>query len=138
MADIKKSCSSFLKQSFVLLAVLTAVTIAAACALGTSNLKAPLAVSLCFFVPLQVAEAMIWRKVAGSAPDALPNFFTAVSGFRMLLALAVLTGCCLVAGRDAMLEYCLVFMGFYVVLLVHHSLFFAKASSNHSNNDSKI
>ena len=35
----------------------------------------------------------------------------------------------LIAGREAMLPFFLVFMVFYVLLLIHQSVFFAKVSN---------
>ena len=47
----------------------------------------------------------------------------------MLLALGVMMVCYLVVGRDAMTVFFLVFMSFYVMLLVHHAVFFGKVSN---------
>ena len=47
----------------------------------------------------------------------------------MLLALAVMFVYYLVNGRDAMLVFFLVFMAFYLVSLIHHSVFFARVSN---------
>ncbi len=83
----------------------------------------PLVVSAVFSMVTDTADAMIWRRVAERNPD------TAVSGFRMLLALGVMMVCYLVVGRDAMTVFFLVFMSFYVMLLVHHAVFFGKVSN---------
>jgi hypothetical protein len=47
----------------------------------------------------------------------------------MLMALAVMFVYYLVNGRDAMLVFFLVFMAFYLVSLIHHSVFFARVSN---------
>jgi hypothetical protein len=59
----------------------------------------------------------------------LPTFFTALSGARLLLALAVMFVWYLTDANDSMLHFFLVFMAFYVVSLVHHSIFFARVSN---------
>ena len=77
-------------------------------------------------------DALVWGKVRQAGDDGLPTFYTAVSGFRMLLALATLVVCYFVVGRDAMMEYCLVFMGYYFAIMTHHSVFFARISNSHT------
>ncbi len=69
------------------------------------------------------------HDMAERNPEGLTTFYTAVSGFRMLLALGVMMVCYLVVGRDAMTVFFLVFMSFYVMLLVHHAVFFGKVSN---------
>lgn len=83
----------------------------------------------CFTLVAFVTIGLVWRRVAKQSPESLPTFFTAVSGFRMLLALAVMFVYYLVAGRDKMLPFFLVFMVFYLVSLAHHSIFFARVSN---------
>ena len=54
------------------------------------DLLTPIIVSVVFSLVICVAISQIWKRVAQSSPDSLPTFFTAVSGFRLLLALAVM------------------------------------------------
>ena len=82
-------------------------------------------ISFGFFMFVNVVEAIIWRKVANNSPKSLPTFFTAVSGGRLLLALAVMFVFYLVKGRSAMLPFFVVFMVFYVAQLLHHVSFFS-------------
>lgn len=93
-------------------------------------------VSAAFFFIFVVTEGLVWRKVAKSHPDSLPTFFTATSGFRLLLSLAVMLGYYIACGRESMLTFFLVFAAFYVVLLLHHTIFFARVS-NRSQSDMK-
>ncbi|MBP3757253.1 MAG: hypothetical protein J6I61_08235 [Prevotella sp.] len=86
----------------------------------------PLIVSAAFTLVVSCASCLVWRRVAKHSPDSLPTFYTASSGFRMLLGLAVMFIYYLIAGRAAMLVFVLVFMAFYLVSLVHHSVFFAR------------
>ena len=48
----------------------------------------------------------------------------------MLLALATMFVYYLVKGREAMLPFFIVFVVFYVVQLVHHSIFFSRVSNH--------
>jgi hypothetical protein len=68
---------------------------------------------------------MIWARIAKRSPENLPTFFMGVSGFRMLLGIGVMFVYYLVADRNTMFLFFLIFAVFYVVLLVHHATFFA-------------
>ena len=74
------------------------------------DLLAPIIVSVVFSLVTCVAISQIWKRVAQSSPDSLPTFFTAVSGFRLLLALAVMFVYYLVDNQDSMLKFFLVFI----------------------------
>ena len=93
------------------------------------GLLVPAIVGAVFSLVVSTAEALIWRRVAKQSPDNLPTFYTAASGFRLLLALATLFVYYLVKGRDAMLVFFIVFMIFYLVLLAHTSVYFARLSN---------
>ena len=97
----------------------------------------PTIVALSFAVVVEAVDALVWGKVRQAGDDGLPTFYTAVSGFRMLLALATLVVCYFVVGRDAMMEYCLVFMGYYFTIMIHHSVFFARISNSHTSCDNE-
>ncbi len=93
------------------------------------GLLVPAIVGAVFSLVVSTAEALIWRRVAKQSPDNLPTFYTAASGFRLLLALATMFVYYLVKGRDAMLVFFIVFMIFYLVLLAHTSVYFARLSN---------
>ena len=93
------------------------------------DLLTPIIVSVAFSLVTCVAIAQIWKRVAQNSPDSLPTFFTAVSGFRLLLALAVMFVYYLLDSNDTMLSFFLVFMVFYVASLAHHTVFFARVSN---------
>ena len=135
MVDIHKEYRRYIKQSAIIFAIMAVIVLALQFGAKIEGLISPLLVSLVFSFGIESVEALVWRIVAEKHADSLINFFTAVSGFRMLLALVALTGCYLVVGRDAMLEYCLVFLAFYAAMLVHHSWFFSRVS--HSHNDTE-
>ena len=93
------------------------------------DLLTPVIVSVMFSLVMCVSVALIWRRVAQSAADSLPTFFTAVSGFRLLLALAVMFVYYLVDTQDSMLSFFMVFIAFYFAMLAHHSIFFARINN---------
>ena len=93
------------------------------------DLLTPIIVSVAFSLVTCVAIAQIWKRVAQNSPDSLPTFFTAVSGFRLLLALAVMFVYYLVDTQDSMLRFFMVFIVFYFGMLIHHSIFFARINN---------
>ena len=93
------------------------------------DLLTPIIVSVAFSLVTCVAIAQIWKRVALSSPDSLPTFFTAVSGFRLLLALAVMFVYYLVDTQDSMLRFFMVFVVFYFGIVIHHSIFFARINN---------
>ncbi len=115
-------------QGVFIYAAMVAVVLTIMYVWGLEELLTPLIVSAVFSLVVDTADAIIWRKVAKSSPDSLPSFHTAVSGFRMLLALAVMLVYYLVAGSDVMLPFFLVFFAFYVALMAHHAWFFTRLS----------
>ena len=103
------------------------------------GLVPPLVVSVVFSLVVELADIYIWKRIAEANQHMLPTYFSAVSGFRMLLAFFTLVGCYIAVGRDAMFEYCLVFMVFYLWMIVHHSVFFSRVNNSHTecDNDNK-
>lgn len=126
--DINKLSKSYIKQGLYLTVGLTLITLLVmrVCFL---DLLTPAIVSAAFSLIVSLSIGLIWRRVAQRSPESLPTFFTAVSGFRLLLALAVMFVYYLVDNNDSMLRFFIVFMVFYVVSLVHHSIFFARVSN---------
>ena len=93
------------------------------------NLLTSVIISVVFSLIVCAVIALVWRRVAQSSPESLPTFFTAVSGFRMLLALAVMFVYYLVDNQDSMLRFFMVFIAFYFGMLAHHSIFFARINN---------
>lgn len=119
----------YLRQSVWLTAGLTLVGLLVMTVFRKDSLLAPIVVSAVFSVVIETADSVVWRRVANRNPEGLTSFYTAVSGFRMLLALATMLIYYIVVGGDGMLEFFLVFMSFYVVMLIHHATFFARISN---------
>ena len=120
---------SYLRQELCLAVGLFLITLLVMQVWFVDGLLIPAIVSVLFTLVVSAAIGLIWRRVAKRSPESLPTFFTAVSGFRMLLALAAMFVYDLVFGRSAMLLFFVVFMVFYFVSLAHHSIFFARVSN---------
>lgn len=135
--EIKGISRRYILQSLCLLAVVTLIPTLLSLLTNVGNLTVPTIVALSFAVVVESVDALVWGKVRQAGDDGLPTFYTAVSGFRMLLALATLVVCYFVVGRDAMMEYCLVFMGYYFTIMIHHSVFFARISNSHTSCDNE-
>lgn len=129
MADIDKLSWRYFKQSICISAFAYFVGLILVQVLKLWSINIPLIVSAVFSLVFTSADALIWRAVAKKSPESLTTFYTAVSGFRMLLALATMFVYYIICGRESMLEFFLVFMSFYVIHLVHHSVYFARLSN---------
>lgn len=126
--DINKLCKSYIIQVIFLFVVMNGLVIIVG-KVFSLDLLTEMIVSSCFLLLTGIAIALIWRWVALNHRDSLPTYFTAVSGFRLLLSLAVMFVYYLTDSRDSMLQFFLVFMAYYVVSLVHHTFFFARVSN---------
>lgn len=133
--DIRNACRRYIIQTVCIVLLLSLATAAVSLAIGFKQFACPLVVSVVFALVIDMADSVVWSKVSTKGDDALSTFFTAVSGFRMLLALATLLGCYIAVGRDAMLGYCVVFLIFYLALVLHHSIFFTRMSNSRPKRD---
>lgn len=94
------------------------------------DIVVPMAVSMIFVLVLEIASVLIWRWVALKHKDMLPSFFTGVSGFRFLLALAVMfVVWYVVEDAKTMKTFFIVFLIYYMTSMIHHSIFFSKMSN---------
>ena len=125
--DVRKLSKGYLKQGLFLTVGLSLITLLVM-QVWYLDLIIPVLISAVFTLAVYLVIGLVWRQVALSTPENLPTFFTAVSGFRLLLALAVMFVYYAI-GKDSMLRFFLVFMAFYVVALAHHSIFFARVSN---------
>lgn len=90
----------------------------------------PIVVTCIFSIFETIISTCLWHWVASNHSDSLPVFYTAVSGFRMLMSLFLLLIICLIVGRDAMAPYVVVFISNYIIMLFVHSRFFSKQVKN--------
>ena len=126
--DIQKLRIAYIRQG-LMVTVALALVVFLIMQVKYLDLLTPVIVSVVFSLVICVSVALIWRRVAQSAADSLPTFFTAVSGFRLLLALAVMFVYYLVDTQDSMLSFFMVFIAFYFAMLAHHSIFFARINN---------
>ena len=126
--NIDKLSKNYMRQGLYLNVALSLLTLLVMRVWFLDLLTAVL-VSAAFTLVVCGAIGLIWRYVAKHSPDSLPTFFTAVSGFRLLLALAVMFVYYLADGQNSMLRFFLVFMVFYFASLAHHTIFFARVSN---------
>lgn len=127
--NINQLSNSYLRQELFLAVGLFLITLLVMRVWFLDALLMPAIVAVIFTLVVASSIGLVWRRVAKSSPESLPTFYTAVSGFRMLLALAVMFVYYLVFGRSAMLLFFVVFMVFYFASLAHHSIFFARVSN---------
>ena len=92
------------------------------------DLVAAMVASMLFVLVVDIATAFLWRWVVTKHKNMLPSFFTGVSGFRFLGALILLLIGYLMVGRDGMLTFICVFFVYYMLSIVHHSIFFSRMS----------
>lgn len=129
MADIDILCAKYIGWSLVLVLLLTFTAFIAGKTGLVAEIMYPVAVSAVFSMVTESADALVWRKVAKKSPGSLTTFYTAVSGFRMLLALATMLVCYIIVGRAGIMPYVLVLLVYYFVMLAHHSIFFSRLSN---------
>ena len=127
MANIDQLSKRYMRQQLFLTAGLFLITLLVMQVWLVDGLLTPAIISVAFTLILGGVIGMVWCRIAKNSPESLPTFFTAVSGFRLLLALAVMFVYYLAVGRDNV--FFLVFMAFYIVSLAHHSIFFARVSN---------
>lgn len=126
--NIDKLSKNYMRQGLYLTVALSLLTLLVM-RVWFLDLLTVVLVSAAFTLVVCGAIGLIWRYVAKHSPDSLPTFFTAVSGFRLLLALAVMFVYYLADSQNSMLRFFLVFMVFYFASLAHHTIFFARVSN---------
>jgi hypothetical protein len=95
---------------------------------GPDHWQIPSAVGYIFTLLFYIGDGWLWYWVVSRHKDYLTSFFTGTSGFRFLMALAVL-GIYYWATKGAdMITFLWVFMVYYMVLLIHHSIYFSRMS----------
>ena len=126
--DIYNESRRYIIQSIVLFCLLTLLG-ALAMTLWSLNLLSAMIVSGCFILVIDLATGYIFRWVATRHADMLPSFFTGVSGFRFLGALAVMGVWYAISDRASLMTFFMVFLIYYMVSLIHHSIFFSRISN---------
>ena len=128
MDKIRKMSINYIRQGLYISAALFLLTLLVM-QVWFLDLLTPAIVSVAFTLVVCGTIGIVWHYVAKNSPDSLPTFFTAVSGFRLLLALAVMFVYYLVDNQNSMLRFFVVFIAFYFAMLAHHSIFFARINN---------
>ena len=120
--NITKQCINFIVESLFLV---TSINLGCyfAMQLGGYDLLAAQIVGTLFFLVFEITTVLVWRWVALKHRNMLPSFFTGASGFRFLGALLVMSVWYLVAGKENIMVFLIVFFVFYFVSRIHHSIF---------------
>ena len=126
--DINKASRNFIVQSMILCCVLTVCGFVAM-KVWSLDLLSAIIVSACFVLVIDIASALVFRWVATKHSDMLPTFITGVSGFRFLAALVVMAVWYVISDRDSMMQFIIVFLIYYIVSLIHHSITFSRISN---------
>ena len=126
--DINNESRRYIIQSVVLFCLLTILG-GLAMSLWSLDLLRALVVSGCFILAIDLTSGLIFRWVATRHADMLSSFFTGVSGFRFLGALAVMAIWYTTSERSSMMLSIVVFLIYYMASLIHHSIFFSRISN---------
>ena len=126
--DINNESRRYIIQSVVLFCLLTLFG-GLAMTLWSFDMLNAMIVSGCFVLVIDLASGFIFRWVATRHADMLPSFFTGVSGFRFLGALAVMAIWYATSDRASLMTFVVVFLIYYMVSLIHHSIFFSRISN---------
>ena len=126
--DINKKCKLFIIQSVASVVVLNLIG-AIVSGIWNFQLFIPLVVSTLFVLILDMALVLVWRWVALRHADMMPSFFTGVSGVRFFGSILVLFVWFVAASRESMLPFFVVFMVFYMVSLLHQTIFFSRITN---------
>ena len=129
MLDVKTISRKYFQQQLLVVVALTLVSLLIVRVWNMYDLITPIIVSSVFSLCLATAIATGWKCVAKANPDNLPAFFIAVSGIRFFLALATMFIYYLVNGHGAMLKFFIIFMGFFLIALAHHTFYFSVVSN---------
>ncbi len=97
-------------QSFLLLTALTLIGVLVMKIGKVDHMVTPLIVGLTFALTIELADILVWSRVAQKQVDYLPTFFMAVSSVRTLAAIGVMFVFFLVMEKAVILVSCLTFM----------------------------
>ena len=126
--EVNRKCINYIAQTVIMVGLLNMLGLLAMRQWGL-DLVFALSASMMFVLIVDIATILIWRWVVLNHKDMLPSFFTGVSGFRFLGALLMLLIGYLTIGQSGMQHFIVVFFVFYLVSIIHHSIFFSRVSN---------
>jgi len=91
-------------------------------------LLVPVIVSVAFNLIAGMAYGAAWKALARNSPENLAKFYLAGSAFRIMSGLLVVLVFCVLnkGNRSGILQFSIVFMTFYIVMLLFDTVYFAK------------
>ncbi len=126
--EVNRKCINYIAQTVIMVGLLNMMGLLAMRQWGL-DLVFALSASMMFVLIVDIATILIWRWVVLYRKDMLPSFFTGVSGFRFLGALLMLLIGYLTIGQSGMQHFIVVFFVYYLVSIIHHSIFFSRVSN---------
>jgi hypothetical protein len=126
--EVNRKCINYIAQTVIMVGLLNMLGLLAMRQWGI-DLVFALSASMMFVLIVDIATILIWRWVVLNHKDMLPSFFTGVSGFRFLGALLMLMIGYLTIGQSGMQHFIVVFFVYYLVSIIHHSIFFSRVSN---------
>ena len=126
--EVNRKCINYIAQTVIMVGLLNMLGLLAMRQWGL-DLVFALSASMMFVLIVDIATILIWRWVVLNHKDMLPSFFTGVSGFRFLGALLMLRIGYLTIGQSGMQHFIVVFFVYYLVSIIHHSIFFSRVSN---------
>lgn len=126
--EVNRKCINYIAQTVIMVGLLNMLGLLAMRQWGL-DLVFALSASMMFVLIVDIATILIWRWVVLNHKDMLPSFFTGVSGFRFLGALLMLLVGYLTIGQSGMQHFIVVFFVYYLVSIIHHSIFFSRVSN---------
>jgi hypothetical protein len=126
--EVNRKCINYIAQTVIMVGLLNMLGLLAMRQWGI-DLVFALSASMMFVLIVDIATILIWRWVVLNHKDMLPSFFTGVSGFRFLGALLMLLIGYLTIGQSGMQHFIVVFFVYYLVSIIHHSIFFSRISN---------
>lgn len=126
--EIKKLSILYMLQGIVLIIIATLGTLLVNQFTRVPDLLLVLIYSCLYSVSIVLIVGFFWRMVA-SDPESMTSLLTNISGFRMLMAFVTMLSFYLLEDSKNLMPCFFVFMAFYILLLIHHTIFFAKVSN---------
>jgi len=126
--DVRKMALRYIVQTVMLVIALAVLAVVSLRIAAVPEVLPVVLVSSIFVLMVESVLALVWRWVALKHRDMLTSFFTGASGLRFLGALAVMFVWLLLCDRAESIAFICVFMLFYLVSLLHNSIFFSKVT----------
>lgn len=130
MGHIDKLVWKYLRQSIAIIAGISILLLLLVRVQYMDFLITPIIIGSVFAIAVELLDILLWRKFIVQSPDTLPIFFLGVSVVRLLFTLAVLFVYYFTTDGSNITSFFLTFMAYYFVIMLHHTIFFAKERTN--------